>query len=82
MTTHQRIIEHFLNFSYATSPQLVEIAGYRYGARLAELRQKGFNFTWGWKHDKHGKRTNTTIYIMTTPREKIDRTKLNLTSNK
>ena len=64
MTTHERIIDHFNRFHYATSSQLVEIAGYRYGARLGELRKKGYEFDWGYRHNAQGKKLKSTIYVM------------------
>ena len=62
--THTRIISAFNDKHYLTSTDLVQLVGYRYSARLHELRGKGYEFTWGWKHDIHGKKTNTTIYTI------------------
>lgn len=72
MNIHQKIVEAFIARGYLTSADLVEIAGFRYGARLSELKKKGFDFIWKYKTDIYGNKTNTTIYTMTTDREKID----------
>ena len=60
--THTRIINAFNEHHYLTSSDLVQLVGYRYSARLHELRGMGYAFPWGWKHDIHGRKTNTTIY--------------------
>ncbi len=72
MTTHQRILNEFLSKGYATSVRLAEIAGYRYSARLWEMKQKGFTFIWGYRKDIHGKQLRTTIYTMTNRNAKIN----------
>ena len=80
MSATKNIIREMLNHGYATSPRLVDIAGFRYGARIYELRQKGFEFTWGFRRkmvkDDNGnlksKKTHTTIYTLLTPKSKID----------
>ena len=72
MKAHQKILEAFLTCGYLTSSDLVAIAGYRYSARLGELRKKGFTFAWDYKKNLAGKKTHTTLYVMTTPRCNID----------
>lgn len=62
--THEHIIDAFNERHYLTSKDLADIAGFRYSARLHELRQQGYDFPWGFKHDLHGRKTNTTIYSM------------------
>ena len=62
--THQRIINAFHNRHYMTSAQLVDVAGFRYSARLHELRKMGYDFPWGYKKDLSGRVTHTTIYTM------------------
>ena len=64
MNSHERIIDAFNEKHYLTSKDLVDIAGFRYSARLHELRKKGYDFPWGFKKDINGKKTNTTIYTM------------------
>jgi len=60
--TQQRIVDAFNEHHYLTSSDLVNLAGYRYSARLHELRGMGYAFPWGFMHDIHGRKTNTTIY--------------------
>ena len=64
MTRYEQLLRAFQTKHYLTSSDLVSILGYRYGARLNEYKKKGFNFIWGYKHDKNGKKTNTTIYVL------------------
>ena len=64
MTTHERIIDHFNRFHYATSDQLVALGGNRFGARLNELRKKGYEFDWDYRHNAQGKKLRSTIYVM------------------
>ena len=69
MNTPQRIIAAFNDKHYLTSADLVSVAGYRYSARLHELRGMGFQFPWKYKKDINNKATNTTLYIMRKPGE-------------
>ena len=62
--TQQRIIDYFMTNKYATSKTLLDIAGFRYSARLHELRKLGYEFPWGFKKDLHGRKTKTTIYTI------------------
>ena len=79
MSATKNIIREMFNNGYATSPRLVDIAGFRYGARIYELRQKGFEFHWGFRRNiKTGRKTNTTIYTLQTPKSKIDRNTLEI----
>lgn len=71
-TLYQKIVKAFIAQGYLTSADLVEIAGFRYGARLYELRKRGFDFKWSFKKNIENKKTHTTIYVMTTNREFID----------
>ena len=64
MTIHEQIIAAFRRKHYLTSKDLVDIAGFRYSARLHELRKKGFEFIWDFKKDLKGNKTHTTIYVM------------------
>ena len=64
LTTKQRIIGAFKTKHYLTSKDLVDIAGFRYGARLCELRKMGYDFPWKFKTNAKGKATKTTIYTM------------------
>ena len=70
--TQQRIVDAFNDKHYLTSKDLVDIAGYRYSARLHELRGMGYAFPWGFKHKIDGKKTHTTIYIMRSPGEGME----------
>ena len=70
--THTRIINAFNEHHYLTSSDLVQLVGYRYSARLHELRGMGYAFPWGFKHKIDGKKTHTTIYIMRSPGEGME----------
>jgi len=72
MTTHQRIIDAFNEKHYLTSADLVSVAGYRYSARLHELRGQGYQFSWKFKTDINNKATNTTLYIMRKPEQGME----------
>ncbi len=65
MTPKQQcIIDGFNTYKYLTAPELVHLGGYRYSARLWELRKMGYDFPWKFKTDAKGKATKTTIYTM------------------
>jgi len=82
----KNIIREFLNRGFIKSPRLAEIAGFRYGARFDDLRKQGFDFEWDYSRmmykDNKGnytsKKSKTTIYIMLTPRDKIDKETLEI----
>ena len=73
MSARDNIIREFISKGYATSARLVEIAGFRYSARLHELRNRGYEFHWDYRRDVYGKKTHTTIYILMTPKCMIDK---------
>ena len=70
--THKRIISAFNDKHYLTSKDLADLVGYRYSARLHELRGMGYAFPWGFKHKIDGKKTHITIYIMCSPGEGME----------
>jgi len=79
MSARDNIVREFISKGYATSARLVEIAGFRYSARLHELRKKGFKFHWDFRRSvKTGRKTKTTIYIMLTPKDNIDKQTLEI----
>lgn len=78
MSARDNIVKELVSKGYATSPRLVEIAGYRYSARIHELRKKGFKLSWGYRRNKNGDKTNTTIYVLNTPKSHIDKQTLEI----